>query len=112
MLLEQGKIELLEELRNLDIEVTPDVCTAYGDALYEEVAKVGLGYTDGREAVERQLPNMKWLAGAHCDLDAALGFVETRFRDYCGRHQCRASDIADRPILTFLDTLGALRQLH
>jgi transposase len=39
---------------------------------------------------------MKWLAGAHCDLDAALGFVETRFRDYCGRHQCRASDIADR----------------
>jgi hypothetical protein len=55
---------------------------------------------------------MKWLAGAHCDLDAAQGFVETRFRDYCGRHQCRTSDIADRPILTFLDTLGALRQLH
>jgi len=52
---------------------------------------------------------MKWLAGAHCDLDAALGFVETRFRDYCGRHQCRASDIADRPILTFPDTLGALQ---
>ena len=58
------------------------------------------------------VPQADWLAGAHCDLDAALGFVETRFRDYCGRHQCRASDIADRSILTFLDTLGALRQLH
>lgn len=100
----------MEELRNLDSEVTPDVCTAYGDALHEEAAKVDLGYTDGWEEVERQLPNMKWFASAHCDLDAALEFVETRFRDFCGRHQDRASDIADRPILTFLDMLGALRR--
>jgi len=113
MLLKQGKIEQLEELWNLDIEATPAICKAYGDALHQEAAKIDMGTTTGQEAAERQLPNMKWLVGAHCDLDAALGLVETRFREWCdGPHQCATSDIADRPILNFLDTLVALRQPH
>jgi hypothetical protein len=113
MLLKQGRIESLEELWSLDIEATPDVCAAYGDALREDAAKIDMGTTTGQETVERQLPNMKWLVGAHCDLDAALGFVEKRFREWCdGPHQCAASDIADRPTLNFLDALVALRQPH
>jgi hypothetical protein len=112
-LLQGGKIERLEELWNLDIEATAAICKAYGEAMRQEAAKIDMGTTTGQEAAERQLPNMKWLVGAHCDLDATLRLVETRFREWCdGPHQCRTSDIADRPLLNFLDTLVALRQPH
>lgn len=113
ILLREGKIEWLEQLWNLDMEAAPAICKAYSAALRQEALKIEMGTTTGQETAERQLPNMKWLVGAHCDLDAALGLVETRFREWCdGPHQCAAGDIADRSILNFLDTLAALRQPH
>lgn len=109
MLLRQGKIEWLEDLWRLDIEATPTICGAYNDALRQEAAKIDPALTTDQDTIERQLPNMKWLVGAHCDL-GALALVEARFHDWCGRHQCRRDDIADNATFAILDTLAAFRQ--
>ncbi len=109
LLLRQGKIEWLEDLWRLDIEATPTICGAYNDALRQEAAKIDPALTTDQDTIERQLPNMKWLVGAHCDL-GALALVEARFHDWCGRHQCRRDDIADNATFAILDTLAAFRQ--
>jgi hypothetical protein len=115
-LLEGGKIERLEDLWRLDVEPTPAVCTAYGTALQREAANIGpfsdrdwyLYAADVTNAVLRQLPNLKWLAGNGCDLNAVSIFVDARLRDYCG--ECPASNSDDKKILVFLNNLAALRR--
>jgi len=117
-LLEGGKIERLEDLWQLAVEATPAVCTAYGTALQREAANIGtfpdrewyLYAADVTNAVLRQLPNLRWLVGNGCDLNAVSTFVEARLRDYCG--QCPASNSYDKEILVFLDNLAALRRPH
>jgi hypothetical protein len=46
------------------------------------------------------LPNIKWLAGARCDVGEAVAFLETRVRA-----------VSDSPRLTgFADTLASIRR--
>jgi hypothetical protein len=114
----RGNIEYLEDLWRLDIEATPAVCKAYGDALRQEAENVRKFSHDQRpndawevkEALERQLPNIKWLIGEHCDLGDTLAVVETRVRELCGENGCPDTNSVGRETLVFLDTLAALRR--
>ena len=114
----RGEIEYLEVLWRLDIEATPAVCKAYGDALRQEAENVRKFSHDQRpndawevkEALERQLPNIKWLIGEHCDLGDTLAVVETRVRELCGENGCPDTNSYGHRTLAFLDTLAALRQ--
>ncbi len=50
--------------------------------------------------LEAQLPNIRWLVAARCDLDASLGTLETNLRA-----------VADSERLTrFADSVAALRK--
>jgi hypothetical protein len=119
-LLEGGKIERLEDLWRLDIEATPAVCEAYGDALRQEAENVRKYSHDQRDdyawavrdALERQLPNTKWLVREHCDLGATLAVVETRVRELCEPDRCPDTNYDGHRTLAFLDTLAALRRPH
>ena len=72
----------LEDLWRLDLEPTPALCAAYARALEKDAGPEGFGKRDtfGAEHFERQVPNMRWLVGAHCDLDAGIGYLESRLR--------------------------------
>jgi hypothetical protein len=115
-----GKVESLEDLSSLDIEATPAVCKAYGDALRQEAENIRkfshnqrpTDAWDVREALERQLPNMKWLIREHCDLGDTVAVVETQVRDLCGENGCLDTNSDGRKTLVFLDTLAALRPPH
>lgn len=101
-LLREGRIDGLQELWRLDLTPTPDLCTAYGAALGAEAAKVQRGrgaYLAVAMDLERQLPNIRWLAGARCDLGQALTTLETNLR------------AADSERLTkFADTVASFRK--
>jgi hypothetical protein len=122
-LLEGGNIERLEDLWRLDIEATPAVCKAYGDALRREAENVRSSSHDQRDdyawaikawavrdALERQLPNVKWLIGEHCDLGDTLGVIETGLRELCEPDRCPDTNSYDHKTLAFIDTLAALRR--
>jgi hypothetical protein len=72
----------LEDLWRLDLEPTPALCAAYARALEKDAGPEGFGKRDtfGAEHFERQVPNMRWLVGAHCDLDVGIGHLESRLR--------------------------------
>jgi len=77
-LLDQGQIRRLAELWQLDIAGTPALCSAYNQSLHrlatsDEVYELKVG-----EDLERQLPNLRFLAAANCDLDATLAAAEAR----------------------------------
>ena len=65
-----------------------------------------------RDALERQLPNTKWLVREHCDLGATLAVVETRVRELCEPDGCPDTNYDGHRTLAFLDTLAALRRPH
>jgi hypothetical protein len=75
-LLNEGKIGRLEDLWGLALEATPALCDAYGAALHRYATR---DITAGNAVpeLERQLPNMRWLAGQHCNLDNGLAAVAT-----------------------------------
>lgn len=122
----RGNIEYLEDMWRLDIEATPAVCKAYGDALRQEAENVRRylhdqtnGYAwdyawEVRDALERQLPNIKWLSREHCDLGDTLAVVETRVRELsselCREAGCPDTNPIARKTLAFIGTLAALRQ--
>jgi len=114
----RGNIEWLEDLWRLDIEATLAVCKAYGDALRQEAENVRKyshdqvdDYAwDVREALERQLPNMKWLIHEHCDLGDILAVIETGVRELCEPDWCPDTSSDGHRTLAFLDTLAALRR--
>lgn len=77
-LLDQGQIRRLADLWQLDLSVTPALCRAYDDALHrlatsDEPYEAVVG-----EQIERQMPNIKFLLTARCDL--ALSFDAARAR--------------------------------
>jgi hypothetical protein len=110
LLKEGGQLGGLKDLWQLDIEATPTVCKAYGDAL-NTAALIDLWET--REAIKTQLPNMKWLLGEHCDLRDALAAVEAEFREACKPGRCPANSEAERTrMLEFTAAVAALRQPH
>lgn len=81
-LLEAGRLEDLAQLWALDLDPSA-VCTAYSDAFRAEAAKIVKTRSDHIGVaidLERQLPNIEWLARAGCDLSEALGDAATRVR--------------------------------
>jgi hypothetical protein len=102
VLLKEGKIDDLRDLWRLDIDPAA-VCKAYGAALQAAAAKIDRtrsNYIGIAVDLERQLPNIKWLVSARCDISEAVAFLETRVRA-----------VSDSPRLTgFADTLASIRQ--
>lgn len=102
VLLKEGKIDDLRDLWRLDVDPAA-VCEAYGAALRAAAAKIDRTRSDYIGIaidLERQLPNIKWLAGARCDVGEAVAFLETRVRA-----------VSDSPRLTgFADTLASIRR--
>jgi hypothetical protein len=77
-LLNKGQIQKLVVLWQLDLAVTPDLCTAYDKALAQLATTNDPYETEVGEQLERQLPNIKFFVAARCDLSSSLGAAATR----------------------------------
>jgi hypothetical protein len=102
-LLKAGRLGDLESLLEWDVDATPEVCAAYGAALATEAAQVdpktGSNQLGVAIDLERQRPNLEWLTGEKCDLDAPLTLLEKNLRA-----------VADSSRITkFADELAKLR---
>ena len=105
MLLNGFKIDRLDDLWRLDLAATPELGAAYGDALQRYAAReIRFEYTVA--ALERQLPNLKWLVGQHCDLDASLAAIDATLQQ-----NAKTAGAGGRArVKPFLATLAELRQ--
>lgn len=104
-LLNEGKIGRLDDLWRLALDATPALCDAFSGALHQYATR---DMTAGNVVpeLERQLPNITWLAGQHCNLDkgpAAVAAVLQRSIDASGQYD------RDR-LIPFQTALAALRQ--
>jgi hypothetical protein len=77
-LLDDGKILRLVDLWQLDLAATPTLCAAYDRALTRLAATDEPIESEVGKELERQLPNIKFLLAAHCDLTAGLGAAAAR----------------------------------
>jgi hypothetical protein len=85
----------LQELWQLDLEATPELCQAYAAPLRKSALKIDPSYSNRLgEAIdlEFQLPNLKWLA-PKCDLRAVLTDLARRLRAV--RDSSRIDTLAD-----------------
>ena len=100
-LLGQKRLVDLREFWIFNLEPTPELCRAYGDALVgtaSNIAKSVPNYLGSAIDLEFQLPNIKWLTGARCNLDQPLTTLEANLRA-----------VADSSRITgFADKLAAL----
>jgi hypothetical protein len=116
ILLKEGKLRQLEELWQLDVDATPALCEAFDEALREEASRLNLSSSDDNAAklkdeLMRQLPNIKWLVSAHCELGETMARIEKTVRLIWGVATAfPATDVSEA--LAFADTLAALRQPH
>ncbi len=102
-LLNEGRLRDLASLLEWDVEATPELCAAYGAALTREARKidpkVSSNYLGLAIDLEWQRPNLEWLTGEKCDLDAPLVLLEKNLRA-----------VADSSRITkFADELAKLR---
>jgi len=83
-LLDSGRLNELSSLLEFDVDATPELCRAYAGALGRAAAeldpKSGSNQIGKALDLERQLPNLQWLAGERCDLAAPLGVLEKNLR--------------------------------
>jgi hypothetical protein len=104
-LLKAGRINGLSDLFRLDIEVAREICTAYGQALGAEAAKITRERPDYLAIaiqLEQQLPNIDWLAKGGCDLDESLGLLAGNLRATSDTQRMRK----------FADTLSGYRRVR
>jgi hypothetical protein len=103
-LLRQGRLRDLGRLREFNLEPTPELCQAYGDALGAAVAEISpqmrSDHLVAAVELEAQLPNIRWLLAAHCDLAAPLAALEANLR---------AVPDSGR-LIRFADTIATLRR--
>jgi len=78
--LQEGKINWLNELGRLDLEATPAICETFSAELRKEATAKDEPSWNVGEKLERQLANMQWLAAQHCNFDAGLAASESRIR--------------------------------
>jgi hypothetical protein len=102
-LLDDGKIQQLQDLWQLDLAATPSLCAAYDRALHRLATMEYYDLNVGAY-LERQVPNIEFLAAAHCDLDAGLAAAEARLRKIIVVNQ------GDEHWARFLASLAALRR--
>lgn len=96
LLQDDRRLTDLRELWQLDIEATPPLCAAYRASLSKTALKIDPSNSNRLgEAIdlEFQLPNLKWLVGAHCDLKAVLTDLAARLRVV--RDSSRIDKLAD-----------------
>jgi hypothetical protein len=102
-LLRQGRLRDLSRLREFNLEPTPELCQAYGAALGAAAAQVSpqvrSDYLTAAIELEAQLPNIRWLVAARCDLQGPLATLETNIRAVAGSER----------MTKFADTLATLR---
>ncbi len=71
-------------LTELDLQPTAELCQAYGLALGNAAGgvspKVRSDYLTAAIELEYELPTIRWLVGAGCNLDQPLGVLETNLR--------------------------------
>ena len=82
-LLEQRPLAELGDLWQFNVLPTRDLCAAYGTALTtaaKRVTKARSDYLSAAIDLEWQLPNIKWLVSAKCDLSGPLERAETNVR--------------------------------
>lgn len=77
-MLDQGKIEELWELWQYNLEPTIDLCAAYDRALLKLATNSEMFDLNVVQSLKYQLPNIKFFAGGHCNLDAGLNAAEAR----------------------------------
>jgi hypothetical protein len=83
-LLKAGRLAGLTDLFRLDLQVTPDLCTAYDQALAAAASQVTRARSDYLSVaidLEQQLPNVRWLVDGGCNLNDALGILAGNVRD-------------------------------
>ena len=103
LLRDNRRLTDLRELWQLNIEATPVLCEAYRGALGKKATAIDRAKSNPiGEAIdlEFQLPNLKWLVGARCDLKDVLTDLAARVRSV--RDSSRMDKLAD--------TLEALAQ--
>ena len=77
-LLDDGRILKLADLWQFDLAATPALCVAYDRALTRLAATDEPIESEVGKQIERQLPNIKFLLGAGCDLASGLATVAKR----------------------------------
>jgi hypothetical protein len=77
-MLDQGKLDELWELWQYNLEPTPDLCAAYDRALLKLATNSEMFDLNVAQSLQYQLPNIKFFAGGHCNLDASLTAAEAR----------------------------------
>jgi hypothetical protein len=101
-LLEHKPLADLTDLWQFNVMPTRRMCESYGTALTEAINRVSKARSDYVSAaieLEWQLPNIKWLVAAKCDLSGPLQRAETNILA-----------VSDSPRLTnFAHTLSDLR---
>jgi hypothetical protein len=102
-LLDQGRIDRLQELWEFDLEAAPTLCAAYDRALQRLATSDEFDWNVG-EHLENQLPNIKFLATGHCNLDAGLTAAQARINKIIAVNQ------GDERWTNFLATLATLHQ--
>jgi len=102
-----GKMPLgeLAELSQFNVLPTRELCAAYGNALSALANRIAQAKSDQLAAaidVEWQMPNLKWLMTAQCDLSAPLERAEVNIRA-----------LPDSPrLLNLADTLAEIRKVR
>jgi hypothetical protein len=106
-LLDNGQILQLAELWQFDLAVTPALCSAYDRALHRLATTDDPYETVVGKQLERQLPNVKLLLAADCDLASSLDAAERQAREVAG-----ANPADEERWAQLLAALGALRRNH
>jgi len=102
-LLDEGKLNSMQELWQFDVQATPALCVAFDGAIQRMATGDEFDWNVG-ERLERQLPNIKFFAAGHCDLDVGLSAAEARVRKITAVNQ------GDTRWEGFLATLVQLHQ--
>jgi hypothetical protein len=77
-MLDEGKINGLWELWQYDLQATPTLCAAYDRALQRMATSTDLFDLNAGQQLKYQLPNIKFFAAGHCNLNAGLTAAEAR----------------------------------
>lgn len=103
-MLDEGKINALWELWQLDLQATPELCGAYDRALLRTATSDDVYDLNVGKLIKTQLPNIKFFVAGRCNLDSSLTAAEARVNkiipEYTGDDQKEWTD--------FLATLVAL----
>ena len=111
-LLNDGRIQRLTFLPELDLTVAPELCTAYGAALRglvdSDISVAPSWYRNVVDHLEQQLPNMKWLAAGGCNLNDSLTAAEAPLHYFIAQSNQYETEVPRWRQL--LDTFAALRR--